>query len=131
MSSTTLLYDTCETNMKLNESRNILDWVLDVHRHENEKKCHHKLGLVGGSEVYEAKRNLVDLESELRGQNHIYSKCPEDKHHLENNGISKPFVNVDQHYCKGAKKVKTQFKKMEDCQMLDFRNVRMDGCPNV
>ena len=38
-------------------------------KYENDKRCHHKLGLVGGVEVGFIQRNLVDLESELRGQN--------------------------------------------------------------
>ena len=58
-------------------------------------------------------------------------KCPEKKHQLNNNGVNKPFVNVKQQFCKGSKKVKTKFGQLKDCQMLDFRNVHMDGCPNL
>jgi hypothetical protein len=109
----------------------MLDWILYNEKYENDKRCHHKLGLVGGVEVGEVQRNLVDLESELRGQNHVIYRCPEKKHQLENNGINKPYVKVEQKFCKKEKEVKTQFKSLKDCQMVDFRNVGMDGCPNI
>lgn len=127
MSNTGLLYDKCESNERDMRNRNMLDWTLDARKHEHGERGHHKLGLVGGVNVYEVQRNLVDLESELRGQHHLYSKCPEDKHAMANNGLSQPYVEVKQHYCKGAKKVKTQFNQMKDCQMIDFHNVGMDG----
>jgi len=131
MSSNKLIYDKCETNLRLSYNKNMLDWIIYDKKYENDKRCHHKLGLVGGVEVGEVQRNLVDLESELRGQNHVIYRCPEKKHQLENNGISKPYVNVEQKFCKGAKEVKTKFSSLKDCQMVDFRNVGMDGCPNV
>ena len=71
MSSNKLIYDKCETSLRLSYNRNMLDWILYDKKYENDKKCHHKLGLVGGVEVNEVQRNLVDLESELRGQNHV------------------------------------------------------------
>jgi hypothetical protein len=108
----------------------MLDWTLDARKHEHGGRSYHKLGLVGGVTVHEVQRNLVDLESELRGQNHTYSRCPEDKHSVDNNGIKQPFVNVKQRFCKGEKQIKTQFNKMKEHQMLDFHNVGMDGCPN-
>jgi hypothetical protein len=128
MSSNRLIYDNCETNERDGRNRNMLDWTMDVKKHEHEKRCRHKIGLVSGVEVQEVQRNLVDLESELRGQYHVYSRCPEDKHSYANNGISAGYVNVEQHYCKGARKIKTQFPEIKDCQMLDFRNVGMDSC---
>lgn len=130
MASTKLLYDKCETNETDRQNQNMLNWILDVRQHENEKRCHHKLGLVGGVQVQEVQRNLVDLESELRGQYHYVSKCPEDKHSYDNNGINKP-VDVKQKHCRAPRKVQTQFNKMKDCQMIDFHNVTMDGCPNI
>ena len=48
----------------------MLDWMLYDKKYENDRRCHHKLGLVGGVEVGNTK-NLVDLESELRGQNRV------------------------------------------------------------
>ena len=130
MSNTNLLFDKCETNERDMRNRSMLDWTLDARKHEHGGRCYHKLGLVGGVNVQEVQRNLIDLESELRGQNHTYSRCAEYKHSFDNNGIKQPYVNVNQQFCKGAKKVKTQFPKMKECQMLDFHNVGMDGCPN-
>ena len=131
MSSNKLIYDKCETNLRLSYNRNMLDWILYDKKYENDKRCHHKLGLVGGVEVSDVQRNLVDVESELRGQNHVLYNCPEKKHQLDNNGISKGYVDVEQKFCKKPKQVKTSFKTLKDCQMVDFRNVSMDGCPNL
>ena len=131
MSSNKLLYDECETNLRLSYNRNMLDWMLYDKKYENDRRCHHKLGLVGGVEVSEVQRNLVDLESELRGQNRVFYRCPEKKHQLDNNGICKPYVKVPQQFCKEEKEVKTNFESLEDCQMVDFHNIKMDGCPNI
>jgi len=131
MASTKLLYDNCQTKDTDRQNLNMLNWILDVRSHEHDKRCHHKLGIVGGVQVQDVKRNLVDLESELRGQYHYTSKCPEDKHSYENNGIKQQHVDVKQKYCRAPRKVKTQFNKMKDCQMIDFHNVTMNGTPNV
>ena len=131
MSSNRLLYDNCETNLRLSYNRNMLDWVLYNKQFENDKRCHHKIGLVGGVEVSEVQRNLVDVESELRGQNHILYNCPEKKHQYDNNGLNKDYVEIEQKSDGKKKRIKTKFNSLKDCQMLDFRNVGMDGCPNL
>ena len=87
--------------------------------------------MVGGVEVSEVQRNLVDLESELRGQNRILYNCPEKKHQYDNNGLNTDYVEIEQKSDGKKKRIKTRFKSLKDCQMLDFRNVGMDGCPNL
>ena len=47
-----------------------------------------------------------------------------------NANVVGPYVNVDQYHCKKPKKVKTQFKSMNECQSIDFRNVGIEGCQN-
>ena len=131
MSSNRLMYDTCAYKKRLDESVGPLNYTLYPGKYENCSKCRIELGSVGGNNVSLFSGNLVDLESELRGQNHVIYRCPEKKHQMENNGISKPYVKVEQKFCKGAKEVKTKFSSLKDCQMVDFRNVAMDGCPNV
>jgi hypothetical protein len=45
------------------------------------RKCRMELGIVGGNAVSIYKGNLVDLESDLRGQSRPASKCPSHKYH--------------------------------------------------
>lgn len=75
MSFNKLTYDNCNYVRHLNESVTILDYVLAPIRHENPHKCRHNLGLVGGTAVSHIKGNLVDLESDLRGQTRYLSDC--------------------------------------------------------
>ena len=37
---------------------------------------------------------------------------------MENNGINKPYVKVEQKFCKKEKEVKTKFSSLKDCQMV-------------
>ena len=95
--------DTCAYKKELDQSVGPLAYMLYPGRYENCSKCRHEFGLLGGRAASHIKGNLVDLESELRGQNHVIYRCPEKKHQMENNGISKPYVKVEQKFCKGAK----------------------------
>ena len=63
MSSNKLIYDKCETNLRLSYNRNMLDWILYDKKYENDKKCHHKLGLVGGVEV--SSKDVSELAAEM------------------------------------------------------------------
>jgi hypothetical protein len=75
MSFNRLMYDTCQTVREQKESVSILDYVLSPVRFENPNKCRHTLGLVGGTAVSHIKGNMVDLESDLRGQTRYNTKC--------------------------------------------------------
>ena len=130
MSSNRLTYDNCEYKERLNESASTVQYLLDVNKYEHKKRCRNKLGLVGGVEVQEIQKNLVDLESELRGQYKMQSLCPEARHSMFNNGLTKD-VEVKQQVCKKSRNVKTQFRKIKSCQFIDFRNVGMEGCPDL
>ena len=68
-------YDTCNYKQDLQENVNTLSYVLAPIRYENENKCRHQLGFIGGTNVSHIKGNIVDLESELRGQTRLISKC--------------------------------------------------------
>ena len=82
-------YDNCSYKVDLKSSVDTLGYILSPHRYENENKCMHQLGLVGGTSVSHIKGNMVDLESELRGQTRIISKCPDNLYTPSNNGIIK------------------------------------------
>lgn len=76
MSSNSILYDNDEYKCRLGRNDNMLKWILDPTVYENKKRCYHKMGITPGSEVYELERNLVDIDSELKGRFKCYSRCP-------------------------------------------------------
>ena len=76
MSFNRLSYDTCAYKHSLAESVGTLSWVLDSSRFENCNKCRVEFGVVGGTNVSHVNGNLVDLETDLRGQTRRTTKCP-------------------------------------------------------
>ncbi len=79
MSSNRLRYDTCAYKKELAQSTGPLSYLLNPMKYENCSKCRIELGQVGGTAVSNYSGNLVDLESDLRGQTRVNSRCPEDK----------------------------------------------------
>ena len=82
MSYNRLIYDTCSYEHELTESVGPLAYQLDPSRYEHCNKCRFELGLLGGNNVSHIKGNLVDLETELRGQTRLQSKCPGMKYQM-------------------------------------------------
>jgi len=76
MSSNRLRYDRCSYKTDLSQSVGPLGYVLNPMKYENCGKCRHEFGLVGGQDVSNIKGNLIDLESNLRGQTRYASNCP-------------------------------------------------------
>jgi hypothetical protein len=76
MSSNRLCYDKCSYDKKLKASTSPLDYNLYTGKFENTGKCRIEFGTVGGNGVSVASGNLVDLESDLRGQTRMLSQCP-------------------------------------------------------
>lgn len=79
MSSNRLMYDTCAYNKKMQESTSPLNYTLYPGKFENCSKCRVELGTVGGNGVSLFSGNLVDMESDLRGQTRPASLCPKYK----------------------------------------------------
>ena len=69
-------YDKCSYKKKLQESRGPFNYVMFPEMYQNSSKCRMEQGVMGGNEV-STTGNLVDLESELRGQNNVLSHCME------------------------------------------------------
>ena len=101
-------YDNCSYKVDLKSSVDTLGYILSPYRYENGNKCMHQLGLVGGTSVSHIKGNMVDLESELRGQTRIISKCPDNLYTPSNNGI----ITIDQ-----------QMKHLPSCQSIMYKSV--------
>ena len=80
MSSNRLIYDECAYKKTLQQSTDPLEYVLYTGKYENTAKCRVELGSVGGNGVSLFNGNLVDLESDLRGQTRQASQCPTKKY---------------------------------------------------
>ena len=80
MSSNRLIYDKCAYQEVLNKSRDVLDYSLYSGKYENCAKCRIELGVSGGNNVSLLSGNLVDLESDLRGQTREASLCINSKY---------------------------------------------------
>ena len=76
MSSNRLSYDACAYKKTLQQSTGPLDYMLYTGKYENCAKCRIEFGVVGGNGVSLFTGNLVDLESDLRGQTRLASLCP-------------------------------------------------------
>jgi hypothetical protein len=76
MSSNRLSYDECAYQKSLKQSTDPLEYMLYTGKYENCAKCRIEFGTVGGNGVSLFSGNLVDLESDLRGQSRKASLCP-------------------------------------------------------
>jgi hypothetical protein len=80
-------YDTCSYKQNLQENVSTLSYILSPMFHEHKNKCRHQLGFIGGTSVSHIKGNLVDLDSELRGQTRYISKCGNNQYVPTGDGI--------------------------------------------
>lgn len=126
MSSNRLIYDDCAYKKSLQQSTDPLEYALYTGKFENTAKCRIELGSVGGNGVSLFNGNLVDLESDLRGQTRKSSLCPCDKYSpncsnpncKKNNGIP----------CEGPN-CQVPLKHQAACQMVRYPKVPMPGKP--
>jgi len=75
MSSNRLSYDSCAYKTDLKQSTDPLQYMLYQGKYYNDSHCRNSFGLVGGNGVSLYSGNLVDLESDLRGQTRMASEC--------------------------------------------------------
>jgi hypothetical protein len=80
MSFTRQSYDQCAYNKNLRQSVSVLDHLLDPNKYYNVNEGRVELGVFGGTNVSLSKDNLVNIESDLRGQTRQLSTCPELKY---------------------------------------------------
>jgi hypothetical protein len=106
-------YDNCSYKVELKSSVDTLGYILSPYRYENSNKCMHQLGLVGGTSVSHIKGNLVDLDSELRGQTRIISKCPQNLYTPSDNGI----ITNDK-----TEPIDQNMKHLPTCQSIMYRS---------
>jgi hypothetical protein len=128
MSSNRLIYDTCAYKNELTQSVGPLEYVLNPMKYENCNKCRMELGLVGGVAVSHIKGNLVDLETDLRGQTRRTTKCPSKLY-------QNPCPTGDINNCKPAniqimgdpsqteRQINTQMLHLPSCQMIRYKPI--------
>lgn len=119
MSFNHLTADSCTYSKRLKENMSILGYTLSPYRYEHADKCRHELGLVGGTAVSHIDGNLVDLESDLRGQTRFSTKCTAHQHHpVEKGGMI---------YNDKTEPINTSMKHLRACQMLSYKPVPLPG----
>ena len=127
MSSNRLIYDSCAYKKNLQQSTDPLQYALYTGKYENTAKCRIELGSVGGNGVSLFNGNLVDLESDLRGQTRQASLCPCDKFSPKCNSGDCDNKN------KGAPcsepKCQIPLKHQPSCQMVNYPKVPMPANP--
>ena len=127
MSYNRLIYDTCSYEHQLAESVGPLAYKLDPSQYEHCNKCRFELGLIGGNNVSQIKGNLVDLETELRGQTRIASRCPGMKYQMpcpQTNDLNN--CNYNKIYIRGhggnkPRVIDTNMVHLPSCQMFRYK----------
>lgn len=117
MSFNHLNYDACTYRKDLKENVGILSYVLSPFRFEHKDKCRHELGLVGGTAVSHIDGNMVDLESELRGQTRFLTKCAKT--------AATPLIQGQSIVNDKTEPINTNMKHLPPCQMISYRSVPM------
>lgn len=108
---------------RLQESVSILDYVLSPYRFEHAKKCRHELGLIGGTAVSHIEGNMVDLESDLRGQTRLLSKCRTHEW--------TPIAPGDKIRNDKTAPISTSMKHLPACQMIGYKGVPLPPPMNL
>jgi len=120
MSSNRLTYDKCAYRAALQQSVGPVDYMLDPIKYEHCKKCRMELGIVGGTAVSHINGNMVDLESDLRGQTRTGTRCAQYKY-IPSAGTMLQSKNPIS--CQPGPEIDTSLKHLESCQMVDYQEV--------
>ena len=126
MSSNRLMYDTCEYKTRLNESVGPLEYQLSSDRYENCNKCRMDLGVVGGTAVSHIKGNLVDLETDLRGQTRRTTKCPSKLYQNpcpqgDINNCNPAPIHIPGDASQTERTIDTKMLHLPSCQMIRYK----------
>lgn len=112
MASTRTKYDLASYQVDLAQfATNALDYTLSPLPTQNPNKCRNELGLVGGTAVSHIKGNLVDLESDLRGQNRYLSRCPANQYQPPKDNVLRSDKAV----------IDTSLQHLSSCQMFPYK----------
>lgn len=123
MSFNHLNTDHCTYKRNLKENVGILSYILSPFRYEHANKCRHELGLVGGTAVSHVTGNLVDVESELKGQTRFLTKCASHMH--------KPLQNGESIVNDKTRPIDTRMLHLPACQMISYKSVPLPPSMNI
>lgn len=115
-------YDTCSYKQNLQENVSTLSYILSPINWEHNDKCRHQLGLVGGTSVSHIKGNMVDLDSELRGQTRYISKCGANLYVPTDDGI----IKNDK-----TSPIDTTMLHLPTCQSIMYRSIPLPPKMNL
>lgn len=115
MSFNHLNTDGCTYKRHLRENVSILGYVMSPLRFEHQDKCRHELGLLGGSVVSHIAGNMVDLESDLRGQTRYLTKCVTHQYQPVQPG--NPIINDK------TEPIDTTMLHLPGCQMISYKKI--------
>lgn len=79
LDSSRMIYDECAYKHALKQSLAPVSYMLNPDKYEHSEKCRPDKGVLGGTNVSHVSGNLVDLESDLRGQTRRATQCAEQK----------------------------------------------------
>jgi hypothetical protein len=122
MSFNNMKYDSCTYTKDLKENVSILTYLLSPFRYEHQEKCRHKLGLVGGTAVSHIDGNLVDLESDLRGQTRYLSWCTKTQ--------AAPLKEGEHIVNDKTEPISTSKKHLPACQFISYKEVPLPPSVN-
>ena len=112
-------YDHCTYKRHLKENVSILSYIISPFRYENKNKARHRLGLVGGTAVSHIQGNLVDLESDLRGQTRFLTKCVDTQY--------KPLKPGEDIINDKTPPIDTRLLHLPTSQMIAYKSVPLPG----
>jgi hypothetical protein len=135
--------DECAYNQALKQSTGTLSFIMDPNKYYSCNPCRIKEGIVGGNNVSVFKGNLVDLESDLRGQTRRATKCPGKLYQPGTYIEKKKYGNCPdgcKHDISGlacAKKCEQNLNHLAECNIINQRpkikttglNVPVPKCP--
>lgn len=109
-------YDTCTYKCDLQNNVSTLGYILYPLRYNRDDKCRHQLGFLDGTNVSHISGNLIDLESELKGQTRLLSKCDNNKYIPTNDNMIKNDKTPP---------IDTTMKHLPSCQAITYRSVNL------
>jgi len=117
MSFNRLIYDKCAYQQSLKESMRPGVYQTYFGKHDNKNNCRIDFGLIGGNNVSVYRGNIVDLESDLRGQTKQASLCSNKKfmpRYKQTYDSGLPSGNIDCH---------TELKSLPTCSFTCYKPV--------
>jgi hypothetical protein len=122
MSFNRTTYDTCSYKQDLQDNVSTLSYLLSPYRYEHINKCRHQLGFLNGTNVSHIQGNLVDLESDLRGQTRLLSKCQNNLYVPTNDNI----IKNDK-----TEAIDTTMQHLPACQTIMYRSIPLPPKMNL